>query len=1011
MDSPSSPTETLLREAPFVHRLANALLRDPQRAHDVAQDVLTAALQTPPTQHVRGWLAAATRHLAGHARRKERLRSVREAQAARPEAGDDEKRTGDRLRLHRRLTDAVMALPEPYRTAVTLRYLDELSPRAIAVRLELPAETVRQHVHRGLAMLRGKLDKDFGEREAWHAAFAAVGLGRATVFPLAFFAVLAMKKFVAVALLILSLAVGAWWWSHLEEPLSQTVANATTSPTREKSVAQDPNAGTEANREVVALPVHPGQQRFSVVVTDERGQAIPQVAVHCWPDGGQATLCIAGDDGRVEFVASDAAGGILVRAPGRPPLLRQFSVLRGEQAAVLPDGCTVSGQLLVDGYPGASGLKMKLTGPRVDIPSTAPPEVGQLLEKSYSAVETVAGGLFSFVGLPKDWSGDLMLPEPLWLLPESGGFENQHESVTLDEPRHRLVLACTLMPTITGQLVWTDDAQPICNAEVLVDPSFDDPTTSASMSITTVTDEQGRFVVSLSPVWDASYALYCNPATRPATRNVKLRSCPAGSSSPAEITLEGEQLALRSPVTLRVSRAETKHFLAINEAGIPVQGARVGPSSALKPHGRRLSSTQAISAPTGVDGRGLFTFPASALLVGAPGYQVVPAVPKRLAAGTVSDPLVFTLSPGSTLNVHLRTPTGQPAEVAEMRIESVESAEPLFFCLFAGNRAQADLDLAFDCSEVEQIAEGVKCPTNAHGDYVLRSLEPNRRCRIKLLAIDDTCVLAHDMVTPAAGKKVVLDLVVTATPRRVAGMVCAQDGTPLEAYIYLYLDSYRPSTGSSPDGKFAFGAVYSPPRRITVTANGYAAQTREFLPGTGDAADLEFRLERGHQVTLRVLDELDSTVTLDVEDDDDLLLDLVARKTILGPGKVRYDDLPSGFATFACTLGGQRFEVRHDTANPDAILRVPNLGRIVVVPPSNASNPSDDEYFLYGKAIRTDLTGAEEFRVWLSEWVPPGRYRVVLALRGETLGPAVEVVVKSGEVVRVPLQNSKETHR
>jgi DNA-directed RNA polymerase specialized sigma24 family protein len=75
VDSSRSPTQALLGEVAFVHRLARALLRDDGLAHDVAQDALTAALHEQPARHVRGWLAAVTRHLAGRACRDWRASS------------------------------------------------------------------------------------------------------------------------------------------------------------------------------------------------------------------------------------------------------------------------------------------------------------------------------------------------------------------------------------------------------------------------------------------------------------------------------------------------------------------------------------------------------------------------------------------------------------------------------------------------------------------------------------------------------------------------------------------------------------------------------------------------------------------------------------------------------------------------------------------------------------------------------------------------------------------------
>ena len=52
---------------------------------------------------------------------------------------------------------AVLALAEPYRSAVLLRYYEELPPRAIARRLGVPVETVRTRVKRGVELIRMRL--------------------------------------------------------------------------------------------------------------------------------------------------------------------------------------------------------------------------------------------------------------------------------------------------------------------------------------------------------------------------------------------------------------------------------------------------------------------------------------------------------------------------------------------------------------------------------------------------------------------------------------------------------------------------------------------------------------------------------------------------------------------------------------------------------------------------------------------------------------------------------------
>ena len=60
----------------------------------------------------------------------------------------------------RRLTRAVRALPEPYRTPIILRYLNGVPSAEIAIILKRPAGTVRYQVSRGLRLLRERMESE-----------------------------------------------------------------------------------------------------------------------------------------------------------------------------------------------------------------------------------------------------------------------------------------------------------------------------------------------------------------------------------------------------------------------------------------------------------------------------------------------------------------------------------------------------------------------------------------------------------------------------------------------------------------------------------------------------------------------------------------------------------------------------------------------------------------------------------------------------------------------------------
>src|SRR5262245_40134074 len=155
-----------------LRRLARGLLYDRDGAEDVVQEAWLAALrQRPPAAELAGWLTRAVRHRALDALRGNARRAERERRAARAEAVPSALELSAKLELLHALLDAVAALEEPHRTAIGLRFFDDLPPRAIAKRLGLPVNTVRTHVRRGLAELRRRLAERPG-REGFLAGLA-----------------------------------------------------------------------------------------------------------------------------------------------------------------------------------------------------------------------------------------------------------------------------------------------------------------------------------------------------------------------------------------------------------------------------------------------------------------------------------------------------------------------------------------------------------------------------------------------------------------------------------------------------------------------------------------------------------------------------------------------------------------------------------------------------------------------------------------------------------------------
>jgi RNA polymerase sigma factor (sigma-70 family) len=186
---PAAAPESLLAQTEWMRRLARSLVRDDAQADDLVQDAMAAALRSPPRDPLAlpAWLATSIKNGARQLWRGEGRRAVREEAASRPEPQPSAAEVVARAEEHGLVVRAVLALEEPYRTTLLLRFYDDLPPREVAKRTDVPVETARARVRRGVDQLRSKLDAAHGgDGTAWrlalapflfHKAAATVGAG------------------------------------------------------------------------------------------------------------------------------------------------------------------------------------------------------------------------------------------------------------------------------------------------------------------------------------------------------------------------------------------------------------------------------------------------------------------------------------------------------------------------------------------------------------------------------------------------------------------------------------------------------------------------------------------------------------------------------------------------------------------------------------------------------------------------------------------------------------------
>jgi RNA polymerase sigma-70 factor, ECF subfamily len=152
--------QTVADNQSLVFSLALRFLRDREAAEELAQEVflqLYRKLREIESQvHATAWLRRAICHRCIDEARKRKLRPrVGLDSAPEPVA---ESREPDLL-LNERLRRMVEELPESARMVVLLRYQEDLDPTDIAEMLSMPISTVKSQLHRSLAVLRGRLEK------------------------------------------------------------------------------------------------------------------------------------------------------------------------------------------------------------------------------------------------------------------------------------------------------------------------------------------------------------------------------------------------------------------------------------------------------------------------------------------------------------------------------------------------------------------------------------------------------------------------------------------------------------------------------------------------------------------------------------------------------------------------------------------------------------------------------------------------------------------------------------
>lgn len=249
----------------FVVRAVRGVLGDPALAEDAAQEAWMRALRPGGTTTI-GWLVTAARNIGLDQRRSRAAREARERRRAldRGEVvADASDGALERVERRQRVASTVLALAEPLRSVVLLRYEEGLTAVEIARRTGVDEATVRRRLARAHEELRRRLDREFGDRQAW-AALGAPLLGAGV-----------SRVGVAVAL---TLALGAAGLGWLTRPMGRAAQPEMVAPVTPAAMLVDASAALEpagAARARVAVAAAT-QETAPSAVPDERERLLAQ---------------------------------------------------------------------------------------------------------------------------------------------------------------------------------------------------------------------------------------------------------------------------------------------------------------------------------------------------------------------------------------------------------------------------------------------------------------------------------------------------------------------------------------------------------------------------------------------------------------------------------------------------------------------------------------------------------------------------------------------------------------
>lgn len=582
MSGPGVPIERLLEHREWVRGLARSLVFGSADADDLVQDAWVAALRSPPRhgESLRGWLATTIRNLARN-RRRDAFRRDRREDAA-PPRGDvpsaaDLVEQADRTA---RVARAVVALEEPYRTTVLLRYFEDLPPRRIAAAMDVPVATVKTRLARAHERLRARLDDDEeGDRRAWCLALLPLARRASPAAPVAIGAAIMATtgtKVAAAAAVIAIAAVALWWNADTSAP--DAARPGTVEETASAARPREQGAPRETPAAAAPATSVPHGRGLDVTVTDGAGRPIAgaSVALHLAPpplpdgfyDPGPRTAALGA---ATTTVNSDASGHAAVREPagGRRMLVVEAAgyarsvqsvLVRDDEVSypwsvVLDRACSLEGRVrAADGTPLAGATAF------------ATPWGSDAALQGVERAETRAGddGRFRIEGLAPG----------RWFVTIRTATRVDWHVGSVDLPgASRIDVRLGAQGTLAGRVLDAATGEPVAGATVsvatyLLPEPIPRPSVACAGSARCTSGADGAFRIEGLAVGQLNGISVLAPGYLPYPDGI--------APQPAADFATRVEDGATSTIVLRVHRGAAIHGRVFDDAGRSVAGARVG---------------------------------------------------------------------------------------------------------------------------------------------------------------------------------------------------------------------------------------------------------------------------------------------------------------------------------------------------------------------------------------------------------------------------------------------------